>query len=122
MKILISGATGLIGSALMPALRANGHDVKTLSRRASADHFTPFWLPERDQIELGAGGTFDAVIHLAGETVAQRWTVEARRRIRDSRVRGTELLSKALANLPKPPRTLLCASATGFYGNRAMRF
>src|ERR1051325_10001549 len=118
MRILITGSNGLIGSALMAAFRASGDEAEPLLRRPSPDGSSPFWLPEKDEIELGPGASFDAVIHLAGETVAQRWTASAKKRIRDSRVHGTELLCKALANLSRPPRTLLCASAIGFYGNR----
>jgi uncharacterized protein (TIGR01777 family) len=118
MRILITGSSGLIGSALLAAFRARGDEVKPLLRRPSPGDSKPFWLPEKDKIELGGEATFDAVIHLAGETVAQRWTAAVKKRIRDSRVRGTELLCKALANLAHPPRILLCASAIGFYGDR----
>jgi len=76
------------------------------------------WNPAAGQIDLGSAGDIDAVIHLAGETIAQRWSSEAKRRIRDSRVEGTRLLSEALAKMPAPPKVLICASATGFYGDR----
>ena len=76
------------------------------------------WNPEARQIDLSRAGNIDAVVHLAGANIAQRWTPEVKRRIRDSRVEGTQLLSGALAKLPTPPKVLVCASATGFYGNR----
>lgn len=83
-----------------------------------ADERQATWDPEANQIDLGGAGPFEAVVHLAGENIAQRWTPAAKTRIRDSRVRGTRLLCDALAALPTPPRVLLCASATGYYGDR----
>lgn len=76
------------------------------------------WSPEAHWIDLSRAGKLEAVVHLAGESIAQRWTPDAKRRIRDSRVEGTRLLSVALAKLPVPPKVLVCASATGFYGDR----
>jgi uncharacterized protein (TIGR01777 family) len=119
MNILITGATGLIGSATSSALAATGHRVVPLRRtRAGAAPTPPFWNPEEGQIDLGSAEPFDAVIHLAGESIAQRWTPAAQARIRSSRTQGTRLLSEALARLPSPPRVMLCGSATGFYGDR----
>lgn len=76
------------------------------------------WSPQTGRINLRDGGPFDAVIHLAGESIAQRWTPAAKARIRSSRVDGTKLLSSALAALDKPPQVLIAASAVGYYGNR----
>ncbi len=119
MNILLTGARGLIGSALQPALEAAGHRVIPL-RRASASlpEAGPSWRPEAGQIDLNGAGPVEAVIHLAGESIAQRWSAQARERIRRSRVDGTRLLAEAAARLPAPPGVLVCASAVGFYGNR----
>lgn len=118
-RILITGASGLVGSALIPALETRGHRVIKLVRGSSSD--TPgnaTWDPDAQQINLSSAGNLDAVIHLAGEPIAKRWTPEVKRRIRDSRVNGTRLLSEALARLSPPPKVLICASATGWYGDR----
>jgi len=119
MNILLTGATGLIGSALKPALMAAGHHVIELHRRTGPNQESQAtWNLEACEIDLSRCGPLDAAIHLAGENVAQRWTPIAKARIRDSRVRGTHLFCEALVNLPQPPKVLVCASATGFYGNR----
>lgn len=115
MNLLVTGASGLIGSAACVALAAAGHTVIPLRRNASQG---PTWNPTAGQINLTSAGTLDAILHLAGETVAQRWTTAARKRIRESRVEGTHLLCEALARLPQRPRALVCASAIGFYGDR----
>jgi hypothetical protein len=119
MNILITGASGLIGSALSPALEAGGHRVIKLVRGAGAEVASvAIWEPAAGRVDLSRTGTLDAVVHLAGESIAQRWTPEVKRRIRDSRVQGTRLLCAALAQLASPPKVLVCASATGFYGDR----
>jgi len=120
MKILLTGATGLIGSALGPVLLAAGHHVIELRRQAGASQETlAAWDLQSGIVDLSRCGPLDGVVHLAGETVAQWWTPAAKARIHDSRVRGTRILCEALAKMSQPPRVLLCASATGFYGNRS---
>lgn len=118
MKIIISGSSGLVGSALIPALRAQGHEVKRLLR-ARTGPGEAHWDPERGELENSALEGFDAVIHLAGESIASgRWTAARKERIYRSRVEGTRLLSEALGKLARPPKVLLSASAIGFYGDR----
>jgi uncharacterized protein (TIGR01777 family) len=119
MNILLTGASGLIGSALISRLSKNGHRFVPLRRVPSVgSEAGPTWNPSAGQIHLEPAGALDAVVHLAGENMAQRWTPAAKARIRDSRVDATRLLCEALARLPQPPRVLVCASATGFYGDR----
>jgi hypothetical protein len=117
MKTLVSGASGFVGSALIPLLSAAGHMVVRLGRSGAGGG--PTWDPEGGRIDAGSLEGFDAVVHLAGESIAaRRWTVEQKRRIRDSRVLGTRLLADTLARLARPPRVLVCASAIGYYGSR----
>jgi uncharacterized protein (TIGR01777 family) len=119
MKILISGSHGLVGSALIQSLEAQGHEVFRLVRYAPSSRSEIEWSPDRYSIALARIEGFDAVVSLAGESIAEgRWTDEKKRRIRESRVKGTKLLGDALANLTAPPRTFICASAIGYYGNR----
>jgi uncharacterized protein (TIGR01777 family) len=119
MNILVSGSHGLIGSALVPALRGEKHSVIRLVRTSSSPSDGIPWDPVRGAIDAARLAGLDAVIHLAGENIsAGRWTPERKARIRDSRVRGTRLLAESLGGLPRPPRVLLCASAVGYYGHR----
>jgi uncharacterized protein (TIGR01777 family) len=116
-RILISGASGLIGSALVSALESHGQEIVRLVRRPTGNGNELQWDPMHEvSPELVSG--VDAVIHLSGESVAGRWTAGKKRRIRESRVVGTNNLSRALAKAERPPRTFICASAIGFYGNR----
>jgi hypothetical protein len=118
MRVLIAGASGLVGSALIPALEAEGADVTRLVR-SSAGAGEIEWHPNIDQIDGTQLEGFDAVINLAGENIAAgRWTDEVKRKIHDSRVNGTRLLSEAIARLKQRPAVFLCASATGIYGDR----
>jgi uncharacterized protein len=119
MKILLSGSHGLVGSALFKALRADGHEVRPLVRYAT-DYGSEEveWNPTNYSIALSRLEGFDAVIHLAGESIAQRWDEEKKKRIRESRVTGTKLISEAIAGLKQPPEVFLSASAIGYYGNR----
>ncbi|NQT37133.1 MAG: TIGR01777 family protein [Planctomycetes bacterium] len=120
MRILISGSTGLIGSALVSALQTDGHEVHRLVRRhADAAGPNVFWDPANGKINSAALEGFGAVVHLAGENIAGgRWTRARMTRIRDSRVDSTRLLAGSLAQLRQPPEVLLSASAIGIYGNR----
>ena len=121
MRVLLTGGSGLVGSALAPLLVANGHEVVRLIRPstpAAGRESLATWNPEAGQIDLSHAGHPDAVVHLAGETIAQRWTPEIKRRVRASRVHGTRLLCEALTGMASPPKVLVCASATGFYGDR----
>lgn len=119
MKLLISGSTGLIGQALTAAAMERGHEVTRLSRGNAVTAPRVLWDPVTGQIPLRLLEGFDAVIHLAGESIAAgRWTAARKKRIRDSRVYGTSNLVKALTTLERPPRIFLSASAIGFYGDR----
>jgi len=120
VNILMTGASGMIGSALIPFLSSRKHNLGLLVRRpphTSAGEI--FWNPHMDTIDALSLEGFDAVIHLAGENIAAGcWTHERKQRILDSRVEGTELLVRTLAALKKPPKLLISASAIGYYGDR----
>ena len=120
MKVLISGSTGLIGSALVTLLTDTGHEVVRLVRSAPrSDGSEVHWDPESERIDTASLEGMDAVVHLAGENIgAGRWTRDRKARIFDSRVKGTRLLCESLVNLNQPPPVLVCASAIGFYGSR----
>ncbi|MCA1565577.1 MAG: TIGR01777 family oxidoreductase [Acidobacteria bacterium] len=124
MKIIVTGSSGLIGSALVGALIARGDEVTCLVRTAAharrADGAREvLWNPARGELDAAELEGHDAAVHLAGDPIAEgRWTAEKKRRIRDSRVQGTTLLAATLAQLKTPPRTLLSASAVGYYGDR----
>jgi uncharacterized protein (TIGR01777 family) len=119
MKILITGSSGLIGSALIPLLREQGHEVVRLMRRAVAPgENAAVWDPETGRLETRTLEGIHAVVHLAGENIgAKRWTDERKERMRTSRIRSTRLLSESMAQLTVPPRVLVSASAVGFYGS-----
>lgn len=116
-RVLVSGGSGFIGSALIPALESRGSKVTRLVRATESRPDEIVWAPTRPLRPESVPG-FDAVIHLAGEPVAARWTEAKKRRIRDSRVLGTAHLCEALARTAQPPRVLISASAIGFYGDR----
>lgn len=119
MKILISGSHGLVGTALIKSLKADGHEIFRLVRHYPDAPDQIEWSPERYSIALSMIEGFDAVVHLAGESIAEgRWSDEKKKRIRESRVRGTKLLGDALANMTHPPGRFISASAIGFYGDR----
>ena len=117
MKVLVTGSTGFIGSALVAALAAAGHQVTRLVRRPAAAGEVR-WDPAAGNIDAGGLEGHDAVVHLAGESITGRWTAAKKQRIRESRVNGTRLLAEALPKLSRRPRTLVCASAIGYYGDR----
>ena len=116
-RILVSGVSGPIGAALLPSLKARGYSVTRLVRGGpSTDGKIP-WDPVQPLPPDSVSG-FEAVIHLAGETVVGRWTEEKKRQIRNSRVLGTRNLAQALAKAPQRPRLLISGSAIGYYGDR----
>ena len=120
MKILVSGSSGLIGSAVVPALRVRGGDVLSLVRRTPASPAEVQW-HEQGSIELQQLIDVDAVVHLAGRNVATRWTSRAKQEIYDSRVTGTRVLAEAIGESFRQtgkPDTFVSASAIGYYGNR----
>jgi uncharacterized protein len=116
--IVISGSHGLIGSALVTALRSRGDDVRRLVRHPARSADEIAWNPAAGTIDGSALEGATAVINLAGENIAQRWTRSARRRIHDSRVQATSLLARTIAALPNKPNLLVNASAVGIYGDR----
>lgn len=120
MKILVSGSSGLIGSALVPFLTSGGHTVVRLARvETDPRGVTIRWDPATGALDGTAIEGFDAVVHLAGEDLASgTWTAAKKARIRDSRVNSTRLLARTLASLARPPGVFACASAVGYYGNR----
>lgn len=118
MDVLVSGSTGLIGSALVSALQEGGHRVRRLTRSGGSSEDVVRWDPSAGEIDASRIEGVDAVVHLAGENIVGRWTDAKKARIRDSRVRGTRLLAETLARLPTPPGVMVSASATGYYGDR----
>lgn len=118
MTLAVTGATGLIGSALVRALTQRGNVVRPLVRRPAQNETEISWDPERERVDASRLEGVDAVINLAGEPLAQRWSDSVKRRIRDSRVEGTAALSRAIASLATKPRVMLSGSAMGIYGLR----
>jgi uncharacterized protein (TIGR01777 family) len=120
-RILVSGVSGPIGAALLPSLRADGWSVVRLVRGAAAgrppDNAQITWDPAAPIAPEAVSG-FDAVIHLAGESIFGRWTAGKKQKIRDSRVLGTSNLASALARAGQKPEVFVCGSAIGYYGNR----
>jgi uncharacterized protein (TIGR01777 family) len=119
MRIAITGATGFIGSQLAAFLSTGGHEVLRIGRGAVRPGVVDVsWDPHRGQLDGRALEGVDAVIHLAGASIADRWSDAHKRAIRDSRVEGTSLLAHTLAGLSRKPRVLLSGSAIGVYGSR----
>lgn len=118
MNVLVTGSSGMIGSALVGFLAERGHAVRRLVRSAPGKSDS-LWDPRAGQIDTAGLGEMDAVVHLAGENIAGgRWTRARMARIAESRAKGTRALATALADLPRKPRVLVSASAVGYYGDR----
>ncbi len=121
LTVAITGASGLVGTELSARLNSVGHAVVPMTRKATggADHAI-IWDPVRGVVNPQQLESVDAVVHLAGENIAAgRWSAARKDRIRTSRVDGTRALVRSLAGLGHRPRTLVCASAIGFYGDRS---
>ena len=122
MKCIVSGGTGFIGHRIVERLLQDGHYVGVYSRRPGREKRAAIasylWDPLQGEPPADSLNTMDAVIHLAGEPVAQRWNAEVKRRIRDSRVLGTRALVDAIGRVQHKPKVLVCASAIGYYGDR----
>ncbi|MCJ1681466.1 TIGR01777 family oxidoreductase [Streptomyces sp. APSN-46.1] len=122
MRIAVTGSTGLIGSALVRSLRADGHDVVRFVRREPAAPDEVRWDPARGYVDPAGLVGRAAVVHLAGAGVGDhRWTPAYKREIRDSRVLGTAAVAQALAGLDNPPGVLVSGSAVGYYGDTGDR-
>jgi uncharacterized protein len=121
MKVTVTGATGFLGGRLLPKLLNAGHQVHVLGRKRAAGLPSGIafseWSAHTEPPASALSGS-DAVVHLAGEPIAQRWTPQAKARIRDSRIEGTKFLVSALRNLPDRPRVLVCSSGISYYGSR----
>lgn len=116
-KILVSGSSGMVGSALLPLLEDNGYQVARLVHGSVSGPNQIAWDPAK-AIDPGSVSGFDAVVHLAGESIVGRWTEEKKRKIRESRVAGTRHLADALAHAANRPSVFVSGSAIGYYGDR----
>ena len=119
MNILVTGATGLIGSKLCTSLLQKNHRAIHLVRKPPASENRILWDPSSGKLDKESLEGIDAVVHLAGESITGgRWTPKKKRRILQSRIQGTRLLSESLAGLSSPPKVFVSASAIGYYGDR----
>ena len=119
MRVAITGSTGLIGSALVEALKVNGHKVSRImreQRKLGTDDV--FWNPDTAYVDTPELNGTDAIVHLAGETITDRWTPEQMKDIHFSRLRGTQLIAEAARAMFRPPQVLISGSAIGWYGDR----
>ncbi|MGP8302349.1 TIGR01777 family oxidoreductase [Streptomyces inhibens] len=122
MRIAITGSTGLIGTALVQSLRADGHEIVRLVRREPTAADEVRWDPKGQEVDTAGLTGCEAVVHLAGAGVGDhRWTAAYKREIRDSRVLGTRAIASALASMDTPPRVFVCGSAIGYYGDTGDR-
>lgn len=118
MHVLVSGSSGLIGTALVKKLSAEGHQVTRLVRRTPRPGEVK-WNPDDGSIEVAGLHAIDAVVHLAGAGIADhRWTDDYKKQLVDSRIKGTTLLATTIASLERPPAVMLSGSAVGYYGAR----
>ncbi|MGB1584016.1 MAG: NAD-dependent epimerase/dehydratase family protein, partial [Solirubrobacterales bacterium] len=117
MKILVSGATGFIGKPLVAKLRERGDEVVTLTRGPDSENAI-HWDLAAGELDPAVVGGFDAIVHLAGESIAGLWTAGKKRAIMDSRRDGTEMLATAAADASPKPGAFVSSSAIGFYGSR----
>lgn len=115
LRVAVTGASGFLGSSLCAFLTTGGHSVVRIGRGRGND--LP-WDPARGELDVAALEGVDAVIHLAGSSVAERWTAEHKKSIRESRVQSTRLIAQAIAKLARKPRVLMSGSAIGIYGSR----
>jgi len=119
LNIVMTGASGVLGESLVPFLTTQGHSVTRMVRKTPSLPDEAHWNPYQLKIDTRPFNKADVVIHLAGEHIGEgRWTAEKKKRIIGSRVKGTSLIAQTLCNMESPPKTLICASAIGYYGNR----
>lgn len=116
LRVAVAGSSGLVGSQLVALLRSGGHRVTRLVRREPSGPDEVFWDPASNRIDADGLREVDAVVNLAGAPLTRRWTENVKRRIRESRVQGTNLLARTLAGMEDGPRVLVCASGINFYG------
>jgi uncharacterized protein (TIGR01777 family) len=116
IRVLVSGSTGLVGENLVALLRTGGHEAIRLSRHTASSEAS--WNTDTGRIEIKSSEPIDAVVHLAGENIAGRWSTVRKQRIRQSRVGGTKQIVDWMNGLDTPPRVFICASAIGYYGDR----
>ena len=119
-RILVAGSSGMIGTQLVAFLDTGGHEVWRLVRRVPAEGRNEiFWDPENGELDRGSIEGFDAIIHLGGEGIGdRRWNKKRKRKIKDSRVESTKLLSEAICSMNTKPECFILASAIGWYGDR----
>ncbi len=116
MKVIVGGASGLIGKELTKALESEGHQVVPLLRHKK-DPAAAYWNPDLGEIDLSHLEGADAIVNLAGENIVGRWNPEKKEKVRSSRVESTKLIAKSLEKLERPPKVWINASAIGYYGN-----
>jgi hypothetical protein len=118
VRIVVSGASGFIGSALVASFEAKGHEVLRLVRREASGNSELSWNPAAGELDAAALGVVDAIVNLGGATIEKRWTAARQREIMDSRVDTTSLLARTAAALEPRPSVFLCAGGAGIYGDR----